>query len=125
MTEMARNPVGDNELPEMQFSLPPLLTDSWVEQVAHDQQCAQEVGSLVFEQTFSQEPVPSIRPYAEPEWENVRHIALRCTKCGQKGGDILAMQSDPIEQVIKNVVVDFFNRQLEVIDAEQLGRDQD
>lgn len=109
MTEMARNPVGDNESLRMQFSLPPLLTDAWIQQVPHEQQCTQKPTLLVFEQTFSQEPMSSIIPYAEPEWTNVRHIVLKCTGCGQSGDDILAMQSNPVDQIVKGVVIDFFN----------------
>lgn len=109
MTETARNPFGNKESPEMQFSLPPLLIDSWIEQVPHEQQCTREPALLVFKQTFSQEPVSSLIPYAEPEWRNVRHIVLKCTGCGESGDDILATQSNPIDQIVKGIVIDFFD----------------
>lgn len=106
---------------EMEFALSPaLLVDVWVRQIQHDSKCTRDPNELVFVQTFTEEPLPSLMPYAEPEWANVRHIALRCKECNQSCEDLLGRKMGKIESIVLGVVTNLIDQQIGLLQEERV-----
>lgn len=108
-----------------EFVLPlSVLASKWTDTMAHQPDCDGNPNLLSFVQTFTEKPISNPVPYAEPDWRSVRHIALRCRGCHVDGEDIFAQKSVFPESVVREVVLQMIDIQMEATKSQQSGMGQ-